>query len=160
MSERREYTLQLLQDQSGRTASVHVTQGAKAVTPPTPEPPKETGYLTVSPEAIELTAYLDTEGHPRDGLSRELVVLSKEITIESRLLDSTGKMIRPLDVDFSVTPENSSVHTYNKVADINGHITAQVTSDIGKGKKATGTLHIIQRETGLEKTVPVTVTKE
>ena len=88
------------------------------------------------------------------------MVLSKEITIESRLLDSTGKMIRPLDVDFSVTPENSSVHTYNKVADINGHITAQVTSDIGKGKKATGTLHIIQRETGLEKTVPVTVTKE
>lgn len=30
MSEKREYTLQLLQDQSGRTASVHVTQGAKA----------------------------------------------------------------------------------------------------------------------------------
>ena len=40
MSEKREYTLQFMQDQSGRTASVHVTQGAKAVTPPTPEPPK------------------------------------------------------------------------------------------------------------------------
>lgn len=39
MSEKREYTLQLVQDQSGRTASVHVTQGAKAVTPP-PKPPK------------------------------------------------------------------------------------------------------------------------
>lgn len=40
MSEKREYTLQFLQDQSGRTASVHVTQGGKAVTPPPPEPPK------------------------------------------------------------------------------------------------------------------------
>lgn len=40
MSEKREYTLQLLQEQSGRTASVHVTQGGKAVTPPPPEPPK------------------------------------------------------------------------------------------------------------------------
>lgn len=40
MSEKREYTLQFLQDQSGRTQSVHVTQGGKAVTPPTPEPPK------------------------------------------------------------------------------------------------------------------------
>lgn len=40
MSEKREYTMQLLQDQSGRTASVHVTQGGKAVTPPPPEPPK------------------------------------------------------------------------------------------------------------------------
>lgn len=39
MSKKREYTLQLLQDQSGRTQSVHVTQGGKAVTPP-PEPPK------------------------------------------------------------------------------------------------------------------------
>ena len=40
MSKKREYTLQLLQDQSGRTASVRVTQGGKAVTPPPPEPPK------------------------------------------------------------------------------------------------------------------------
>lgn len=48
MSERREYTLHLVQDQSGRTASVHVTQGGKAVTPPPPEPPKpEEKDLTV-----------------------------------------------------------------------------------------------------------------
>lgn len=48
MSKKREYTLQLLQDQSGRTASVHVTQGGKAVTPPPPEPPKpEEKDLTV-----------------------------------------------------------------------------------------------------------------
>lgn len=40
MSEKREYTLHLLQDQSGRTASVRVKQGGKAVTPPPPEPPK------------------------------------------------------------------------------------------------------------------------
>lgn len=33
MSEKREYTLQLLQDQSGRTQSVHVTQGGKDDTP-------------------------------------------------------------------------------------------------------------------------------
>lgn len=47
MSEKREYTLQLLQDQSGRTATVRVTQGGKAVTPP-PEPPKpEEKDLTV-----------------------------------------------------------------------------------------------------------------
>lgn len=38
MSEKREYTLQLLQDQSGRTQSVRITQGAKAVTPPEPDP--------------------------------------------------------------------------------------------------------------------------
>lgn len=48
MSEKRECTLQFLQDQSGRTASVHVTQGGKAVTPPPPEPPKpEEKDLTV-----------------------------------------------------------------------------------------------------------------
>lgn len=40
MSEKREYTLHLVQDRSGRTASVHVTQGGQAVTPPPPEPPK------------------------------------------------------------------------------------------------------------------------
>ena len=161
MSEKREYTLQLLQDQSGRTASVHVTQGGKAVTPPEPEPPKETGLLTVSPETIELKIYMDSDGEPGGGgVSHRLEVTSEKISIKSQLLDSTGKMIRPLDVDFSVTPENSNVSTYDKVADINGHITAQVTSDIGEGKQATGTLHIIQRETGLEKTVPVTVTKQ
>ena len=33
MSEKREHTLQLVQDQSGRTASVHVTQGGKDDTP-------------------------------------------------------------------------------------------------------------------------------
>lgn len=37
MSEKREYTLQILQALSGRTQSVRITQGAKAVTPP-PEP--------------------------------------------------------------------------------------------------------------------------
>lgn len=36
MSEKREYTLQFLQDRSGRTQSVRVTQGGKAVTPPRP----------------------------------------------------------------------------------------------------------------------------
>lgn len=40
MSEKREYTLHLVQEGSGRTQSVHVTQGGKAVTPPPPEPPK------------------------------------------------------------------------------------------------------------------------
>lgn len=163
MSERREYTLQLLQDQSGRTASVHVTQGGKAVTPPEPETPKETGLLTVSPETINLLIYMDSDGEPGGGggVSHSLEVTSAKISIKSQLLDSTGKMIRPLDVDFSVTPEDSHVSVYNKVADINGNITAEVSSEISrKGGPATGVLHITQRETGIEKTVPVTVTRE
>lgn len=40
MSEKREYTLQILQALSGRTQSVRITQGGKAVPPPPPEPPK------------------------------------------------------------------------------------------------------------------------
>lgn len=162
MSEKREHTLQLLQDQSGRTASVHVTQGGKAVTPPEPEIPKETGLLTVSPETINLLIYMDSDGEPGGGgVSHSLEVTSAKISIKSQLLDSTGKMIRPLDVDFSVTPEDSHVSVYNKVADINGNITAEVSSELSrKGGPATGVLHIIQRETGLEKTVHVTVTKQ
>lgn len=163
MSERREHTLQLLQNQSGRTASVHVTQGGKAVTPPPePETPKETGLLTVSPETINLLIYMDSDGEPGGGgVSHSLEVTSAKISIKSQLLDSTGKMIRPLDVDFSVTPEDSHVSVYNKVADINGNITAEVSSELSrKGRPATGVLHITQRETGIEKTVPVTVTRE
>lgn len=40
MSEKREYTLHLVQEESGRTATVRATQGGKAVTPPPPEPKK------------------------------------------------------------------------------------------------------------------------
>ena len=162
MSEKREYTLQILQALSGRTQSVRITQGGKAVTPP-PEPPKETGLLTVSPETIELKIYMDSEGEPGGGgVSHSLEVTSAKISIKSQLLDSTGKMIRPLDVDFSVTPENSDVSVYDKVADINGNITAMVSSEIrGKiGRQTNGVLHITQRETGIEKTIPVTATRE
>lgn len=162
MSEKREYTLQLLQDQSGRTQSVHVTQGAKAVTPPEPEIPKKTGLLTVSPETIELKIYMDSDGSPGGGgASHSLEVTSAKISIKSQLLDSTGKMIRPLDVDFSVTPENSDVSVYNKVADSNGNITAMVSSEIRTkiGRQTNGVLHITQRETGIEKTIPVTATR-
>lgn len=85
MSKKREYTLQLLQDQSGRTASVHVTQGGKAVTPPPPEPPK--------PVALGLRAfYHSVNAHIQDwgwsiGISYTLDGKDAYVPFDGKLAD-------------------------------------------------------------------------
>lgn len=88
MSEKREYTLHLVQEGSGRTASVHITQGGKAVTPPPPEPPKpEVGLLIPVVVRDERTpdAYSPTQAsllvtYDEEGATGQSQSFSKEIT--------------------------------------------------------------------------------
>ena len=52
MSKAREFTLQILQAESGRSQSVHITQGAKAVTPPDPGHDHHSSDLVLPSEII------------------------------------------------------------------------------------------------------------
>lgn len=91
MSEKREYTLQLVQDQSGRTQSVHVTQRGKAVTPP-PEPPKpvdKSVYWTVRDDKIY--AYVK-DPHALDDLGGS-IELYVELSATYRL-QSVGSAVK------------------------------------------------------------------
>lgn len=146
MSKKREYTLQLLQDQSGRTASVHVTQGGKTVTPP-PEPPKPEGVVTfkASPNPIMMEYYDKVENAQRHRTFRPVDVVVKSY----RTVDGVKT---PIPISCSITPSDAGeTASLTGGPDAKGQYTILVSraSEIaGTRAKTPGSLLITQSETG------------
>lgn len=147
MSEKREYTLQLVQDQSGRTASVHVKQGGKAVTPPPPEPPK--------PVTIGLRAfYHSVNAHIQDwgwsiGISYTLNGKDVSVPFEGKLEDiptETGSLessrVIPTNATNIVLKNNTSLpkrcvnlmvgSEWTELSEVHYADTAEMISAIGE----------------------------
>ena len=93
MSEKRECTLQFLQDQSGRTESVHITQGGKAVTP-TPEPDPGHGQDPHNPDdgggnAHDLVSPLSVVLQGVTGSGEKMIVFPDDVEITISRADFT-----------------------------------------------------------------------
>lgn len=156
MSERRKYTLQLLQDQSGRTASVHVTQRGKAVTPPPPEPPKpeEKIVFDAGPNPITIT-WQDKDGN---GGAYHRIYHIAEVTIHSHKEVDGVRTLLP--VSCTISPSDAPTYILeDEEIGSDGTYTIKVTrrnEDSSAKHKPSGSLVITQEETGETLTIPIT----
>jgi hypothetical protein len=153
MSEKREYTLQLVQAESGRTQSVHVTQGAKAVTPP-PEPPKpeEKIVFDADPNPISMKWY------ERDGnMNIHRFYMSVDVTIRS--YKEVDGVKTPLPVSCTISPSDAPEYLPKEGATgSDGTYTIQVHRDNENSSdthKPSGSLVITQEATGETITIPI-----
>lgn len=154
MSEKREHTLQLLQDQSGRTASVHVTQGGKAVTPPPPEPPKpeEKIVFDAEPNPISMKWY------EKDGnMYIHRIYTPVDVTIRSyKELDGVKT---PLPVSCTISPSDAPEYLPKEGATgSDGIYTIQVhmgNENSSVTHKPSDSLVITQEATGETITIPI-----
>lgn len=154
MSEKREYTLHLVQDRSGRTATVRATQGGKAVTPPPPEPPKpeEKVVFTAEPNPVVLTYYI------KDGnMFAHRIYRPVDVTIQSyKEVDGART---PLPVSCSISPTGAPEYVPKAGATgDNGVYTIKVyrgNEQANLTKEPSGSLVITQETTGDTITIPI-----
>lgn len=159
MSEKREYTLQILQALSGRTQSVRITQGGKAVTPPPPEPPKpvEKVVFRAEPNPVLLT-YYNKGGNMYD----HRIYRPVDVTIQS--YKEVGGVRTPLPVSCSISPTGAPEHVPKAGATgDNGVYTINVYRDNEQADlsmKPSGSLVITQETTGDTITIPIETKQE
>lgn len=154
MSEKREYTLHLVQDRSGRTATVRATQGGKAVTPPTPPEPKpeEKVVFDAEPNPISMTWY------EKDGnMYIHRIYTPVKVTIHS--YKEVDGVKTPLPVSCTIAPSDAPDRIPKEGATgSDGTYTIQVhreNENSSDTHKPSGSLVITQEATGETITIPI-----